>query len=74
MSLRIDKVQLEIIINNDEARKRLRALDTDIKSLSKELNRLPEGSEEFVQKSEQLRLVEAEYEKVKVTVQGLLTC
>ncbi|MEI6577520.1 MAG: phage tail tape measure protein, partial [Bacteroidota bacterium] len=65
MSLRIDKVQLEIIINNDEARKRLRALDTDIKSLSKELNRLPEGSEEFVRKSEQLRLVEAEYEKVK---------
>ncbi|MEI6577644.1 MAG: phage tail tape measure protein [Bacteroidota bacterium] len=65
MSLRIDKVQLEIIINNDEARKRLRALDTDIQSLSKELNRLPEGSEEFVRKSEQLRLVEAEYEKVK---------
>ncbi|MEI6577729.1 MAG: phage tail tape measure protein, partial [Bacteroidota bacterium] len=65
MSLRIDKVQLEIIINNDEARKRLRALDTDIKTLSKELARLPEGTEEFIAKSAQLKSVEAEYEKLK---------
>ena len=65
MSLRIDKVQLEIIINNDEARKRLRALDTDIKGLSKELHKLPEGSQEFVRKSQELKRVEIEYEKIK---------
>ena len=41
MSLRVDRVQLEIIINNDQARKQMRLLDEELKQAYKDLRKLP---------------------------------
>jgi TP901 family phage tail tape measure protein len=65
MSLRVDRVQLEIIINNDQARKQLRLLDEEMRQLQRELKKLPEGTEEWVRRNERLNSIKTQYDKVK---------
>ncbi|MHC1707473.1 MAG: phage tail tape measure protein [Bacteroidales bacterium] len=65
MSLRVDRVQLDIIINNDPARKQMRLLDEEMKQLHKDLKKLPEGSEEWIRKNERLKSIQAEYDSIK---------
>ncbi len=68
MSLKVDKVQLEIIINNDQARKSLRLLDEALKSSGKELKELPKGSDEWVKKSKEMETIRENIAKVKAEI------
>ncbi len=62
MSLKIDRVQLEIVIQKDSARQRLMELDGDMKQIRKELKGMKEGTEDYIKKSEELKKVQKEYD------------
>lgn len=64
MSLKIDRVQLEIVIKNDKARQELRILEDESRKLQRELKKLPEGSDAFVKKSEELKKVTARMDEL----------
>lgn len=49
MSLKVDKVQLDIIINNDQSRKAMYALDQEFKELQKQQKKFVQGSAEWDQ-------------------------
>jgi TP901 family phage tail tape measure protein len=71
MSLKIDRLQLEIIINNDQARKSLRSLEDEARKINKEMKGLTEGTQEWIQKSERLKYIKQQmdsiYEKIGLT-------
>jgi TP901 family phage tail tape measure protein len=73
MSLKIDRVELEIVIKNDESRKRMRELDDEMRKLRKELKGLPEDSQKFLDKSKRLKEVQSEYDRLtnKIGLAGL---
>lgn len=73
MSLKIDRLQLEIVINNDQSRKQLRLLEDEARQLKKELKKLPEASEEYVQKSKRLKTVQTQMDGIinKIGLTGL---
>ena len=49
MSLKVDRLQLEIIINNDQARKSLRVLDDEARNITKSMKGMKEGTDEWIQ-------------------------
>lgn len=55
MSLKIDRVELEIVIKNDESRKQLRLLGDDIRSTAKALKKAKEGTEEWANLDSKLK-------------------
>ena len=57
MSLKIDRVQLEIVIKGDQTRAELTQLEAKAKLLSKELRGMKEGTAEYVAKSNELKQV-----------------
>lgn len=65
MSLKIDKVQLDIIINNDPARKQMRLLDEEFKAATKRLNGLKDGTDAWVKESENIKRIKTEMDAVK---------
>ena len=65
MSLKVDKIQLDIIINSDESRKKLNALYTEASGLQKEMKKWKEGTEEYVAASEKLKTVQTNIDVVK---------
>ena len=71
MSFKIDRVQLEIVIKNDEARKRMRELEDSAADLKKQLKKLPEGSAEWNKVKSQLNKTTKEmdglYDKIGLT-------
>ncbi len=69
MSLKIDRVQLEIVIQNDESRKRLRELESEMRKLQKAVK---DGTATDAQK-EHLKKLQAEYDKIidKIGLTGL---
>lgn len=73
MSLKIDRVQLEIVINSNPARLELAKLDERAAQLRRELKKLPEGTAEYIAKSKELKEVVAQYDKIieKIGVTGL---
>lgn len=73
MSLKIDRVQLEIVIKNDQSRKRLRELEDQSRDLKKELKKLPEGTEEWTKKFNELKKVQREMDGLieKIGLTGL---
>jgi TP901 family phage tail tape measure protein len=64
MSLKIDRLQLEIIINNDQARKSLRHLEDEAKQLKKEMKKLPEGSAEWDKLNDRLKQNKLRHDKI----------
>lgn len=68
MSLRTDKVQLEIIIKGDKTRQEISQLETKAKGLAKELKRLPEGSDEFIRKSAEFKTVQKRLDELRNTI------
>jgi len=64
MSLRIDRLQLEIIIDNDQSRKQLRALESDMKDLKKQMRKVPEGSAEWTKMNNRLKSLQMQHDKV----------
>ncbi|NJK95094.1 MAG: phage tail tape measure protein [Bacteroidales bacterium] len=73
MSLKIDRVQLDIVINGDQSRIKLRELEDQAAKLKRELKKLPEGTEEYIKKSAELRKVQAEMDGIinKIGILGL---
>lgn len=73
MSLKIDRVQLEIVIKNDQSRKQLRELEEQSRQLKKELKKLPEGTEEWTKKFNELKKVQHEMDVLidKIGLTGL---
>lgn len=73
MSLRIDRVQLDIVINGDESRKNLHALEAETRDLKAALKKLPEASDEFVTKSKRLKEVQKEMDGIieKIGLTGM---
>jgi TP901 family phage tail tape measure protein len=64
MSLKIDRLQLEIIINNDQARKSLRLLEEEARQLKKELKKVPEGSAEWNRINDRIKAIQVQHDKL----------
>ncbi len=64
MSLKIDRVQLEIVIQQDSARQKLLQLDEDMRSVRKDLKGLKDGTEEWAAAQEKLKGLQSEYDKL----------
>ena len=64
MSLKIDRVQLEIEIKTDTNRQRLRELDKELSQTSRELKKAKEGTEEHAKASEHYKKLRAEYDQI----------
>lgn len=64
MSLKIDRLQLEIIINNDQARKSLRLLEDEANNLTKEMKKLDKTSDEYRQKSARLSEIKTQMDSI----------
>jgi len=64
MSLKIDRVQLDIIINNDQARQSLRKLEGEYKDLAKEQKKFAQGSEDWERIKQQMIQVKIKMDKV----------
>jgi TP901 family phage tail tape measure protein len=64
MSLKIDRMQLEIIINNDQARKSLRHLEEETRRLKKELRKVPEGSDEWNKINDRLKAIKQQHDGI----------
>lgn len=71
MSLKIDRVELEIVIKNDETRKQIRLLEDDIRSTTKALKKAKEGTEEWTSLDQKLKNLrtqhDALYDKIGLT-------
>lgn len=65
MSLKTDKVQLEIVIKGDKTRAELTKLEAHSKQLSKELKKLPKDSDEFIRKSAEYKKVQARMDQLR---------
>jgi TP901 family phage tail tape measure protein len=64
MSLKIDRLQLEIVINNDQARKSLRLLEDEARQLKKDLKKVPEGSDEWNKISNRLKAIQLQHDGI----------
>lgn len=73
MSLKIDRVQLEIEIKTDTTRQKMMQLEDQMRNCRKELKKLDEGSTSYAQKAEELRNYQTEYDGLveKIGVAGL---
>ena len=68
MSLRVDRVQLDIVINNDESRRRMRELEDSVKSLVKERKHLTEGTPEWNDNTSAIQRNQRELDNLKRTI------
>ena len=64
MSLKIDRVQLEIVIQQDTARQKMIQLEDKMRDTRKELKKLKEGTEEYAAKSADLKELQKEYDSL----------
>ncbi|WP_321520015.1 phage tail tape measure protein [uncultured Bacteroides sp.] len=64
MSLKIDRVQLEIVIQQDAARQKMIQLEDKMRDTRKELKKLKEGTEEYAAKSAELKGLQKEYDSL----------
>lgn len=73
MSLKIDRVELEIVIKNDSNRKQLRELEEDMRNIRKEMKKLPKESEEWLKKKAELEQLHQKYDAIyeKIGLTGL---
>lgn len=64
MSLKIDRVQLEIVIQNDKSRQRLRELEDEARGINKELKKLKPNSKEWLAEMDKLKKVQLEMDEI----------
>jgi TP901 family phage tail tape measure protein len=57
MSLKIDRVQLEVVIKNDKSRQKMRELEDQAKGIRREMKKLTKGTEEYAAKEAELKKV-----------------
>ena len=68
MSLKVDRLQLEIIINNDQARKSLRALDDEARSIQKSMKGMTEGTDEWIQSTKRLSSIKTQMDGIQDSI------
>ncbi len=64
MSLKVDRLQLEIIINNDQARKSLRVLDDEARNITKSMKGMKEGTDEWIQATKRLSSIKTQMDSI----------
>jgi len=64
MSLKIDRVQLEIVIQQDTARQKMIQLEDKMRDTRKELKKLQEGTAEYAAKAAELKNLQKEYDSL----------
>ena len=69
MSLKVDKVQLEIILKADTARAEMMKLDDEAKSITKSMKKMKEGSQEWIQANDKLSAVKAKWNELNNSIQ-----
>ncbi|MFZ4705412.1 MAG: phage tail tape measure protein [Bacteroidales bacterium] len=65
MSRTTDFIQLEVSIQNDQARKSMRLLDEELKQAKKDLKKLTEGTEEYAEKSKRIEAIQAQLKNLE---------
>lgn len=65
MSLKVDKVQLEIIMKSDSARAEMMKLDDEARAIQKSMKGLKKDSEEYIRKNEELTKVKARMQELR---------
>lgn len=68
MSLKVDRVQLDIIINNDPTRKQMQSLDNELRTLQKDIKKLAEGTEEWTAKSNRIKEIKSQMDGLKKSI------
>lgn len=73
MSLKIDRLQLDIIINGDKARQNIIKLEDELRGLNKDLKGLKKGSDEWIKKTEEIKKVQQRIDQAreKIGLTGL---
>jgi len=71
MSLRSDRVQLDIEINGKKAKSSVKDLRGTMRTLTRELNQLTPGTDKFIKKSQQLQKVKKRYGEVRDQIRGI---
>lgn len=71
MSLRIDRAELQIEIQNDQSRKKLRELEDDMRNIRKEMRKFKENTPEWQALNRQLQDLNQEYDDMYNNI-GLL--
>ena len=71
MSVKVDKVQLELILNGQKSDTTLKELQRTVKSLRNEMQGLAVGSDEFNSKMKELQTAEKALKKVQNEVKGV---
>ena len=64
MSLKIDRLQLEIIINNDQARTSLRNLNDEALSIQKSMKNMVKGTDEWIQATKRLSSIKEQMDNI----------
>jgi hypothetical protein len=64
MSLKVDRLQLEIVINSDPARQKLRELNDESLKIQKGMKGMKEGSAEYLAESAKLKAVKTQMDGV----------
>lgn len=64
MSLKVDRVQLEIEIKNDSSRKRLRELEDQINGMRKSMKNMKDSSPEYAKQQKELHALVKEYDGI----------
>ena len=68
MSLKVDKVQLEIIMKADSARAEMMKLDDEAKSIQKSMKGLKKDSAEWIQANDKLSAVKAKWNELNNSI------
>ncbi len=68
MSLKIDRLQLEIVINNDSARKSLRALNDEAIGIQKSMKGMVEGTDEWIQSTKRLSSIKTQMDTIQDSI------
>ena len=68
MSLKVDRLQLEIIINNDQARKSLRLLDDEARTIQKSMKGMKEGTDEWIQATKRLSSIKTQMDNLQDSI------
>ncbi|KAA6332141.1 hypothetical protein EZS27_019329, partial [termite gut metagenome] len=64
MSLKIDRVQLEIVVKQDSARQKMIDLEDKMKGVNRQLSGLEKGTQEWIEKNNELQRLKTEYDKL----------
>ena len=71
MSVKVDKVQLDLILNGQKSDTSIKELQKTVRALRAEINGLSVGSDEFNAKMKELQKAEAALKSVQKEIKGV---